>query len=226
MLLPQSRQPPQPQPPVAKHRAGAVWAWQAQQKPLSYGSLTHLECVQLCVVEHAILRRSIEGANVFCVRFGLPSDAPVDPHPRPHSTHGRPPPVLTLSLPHSREMCLNALVVNPRPPDLVSQNPIAARPPTHTLSLSQSRKMRLSALAHSGRSACASGSYSGAMGCTTVRGVGGWKGAGWWDRPPSAVRRLTLEPHLLVLHSPDTCIPHTQLHPPYSWHSNPPALSA
>ena len=37
-----------------------------------------------------------------------------------------------------------------------------------TWSLSHSRKMRLSALAHSGRSACRSGSYKGAMGCTTA----------------------------------------------------------
>jgi hypothetical protein len=39
-----------------------------------------------------------------------------------------------------------------------------------TWSLSQRRKMRLRALAHSGRSVWLSGSYSGAIGCTTGGG--------------------------------------------------------
>lgn len=48
---------------------------------------------------------------------------------------------------------------------------------TRALSLSQSRKMRLRALAHSGRSVCVSGSYSGAMGCTTAGEQGSGEGA-------------------------------------------------
>ena len=59
------------------------------------------------------------------------------------------------------------------PAAAVPRRPPPPRPQRRALSLSQSRKMRLRALAHSGRSAWPSGSYSGAMGCTTAGGGAG-----------------------------------------------------